>query len=459
MTAPTTRATARAGVSANVPAAGTAAVPAAAAGVMPAPATVPVLPDDPLAALAVPRPAAHTDVRTANLSLLLRALRYHSASSRTELVRTTGLSKATVSILVGELIARGLVREERPGPAGGVGRPSTVLRAVGDRVAGVGVEIGPHTLSVVTADLTGQVLEHETAVLRATTSQAEQVAEQVSLLLAQRVASLRSRGVHVPAVAVAQTGILDYQTGAVRLSSSLGWHEVPLRRLVSARLAAHLDQPPAVLVENDAKLAALATYRRWAGTGVRNLFYLTAGDGVGAGIVCDGHLLRGWLGQSGEVGHIPLDPEGRQCHCGRRGCWETMVGLDALARALPATSPARDAALPLADRITALRRAYDTDPSRLAPALQEATASLARGLVTLIDVLSPQVVVLSGWMAAFGDLVLPQVRAYLAERQLDPGATVRVEGSELGVWAPAVGGALMALEPALADPGSVPEPA
>lgn len=447
VTAPTTPASAAAGV------------PAATPGVVPSPATVPVLPGDPLAALAVPRPAAHTDVRTANMSLLLRALRYRSSASRAELVRVTGLSKATVSILVGELIARGLVREDRPGRAGGVGRPSTVLRAVGDHVAGVGIEIGPHTLSVVTVDLTGQVLEREAAVLTAPSSQAEQVVEQVSVLLARTVTALRARGVHVPAVAVAQTGILDYQTGAVRLSSSLGWHDVPLRRLVSAHLAARLDSPPSVLVENDAKLAALATYRQWAGSGVRNLFYLTAGDGVGAGIVCDGHLLRGWLGQSGEVGHIPLDPEGRQCHCGRRGCWETLVGLDSLARALPATSPARDATLPLAERITALRRAYDSDPAHLAPALQAAIASLARGLVTLIDVLSPQVVVLSGWMATFGDLVLPQVRSYLAQRQLHPGATVRVEGSDLGVWAPAVGGALMALEPALADPGSVPHPA
>lgn len=427
-------------------------------------ASVPVLPDDPLAPAALARPTAPTDVRAANMSLLLRTLRDHPSCSRTELVRATGLSKATVSTLVADLLARGLVSEEGTSPDGGVGRPSTALTPVGGRVAGVCVEIGPYALSAASVDLSGQVLEREAVALTAPPGQARAVVSQVGGLLASRLVSLAAHGVHVPALTVAQTGILNYQDGSVRLSSSMGWSGVPLREAVTAELGRQLDRRvghearvlPRVLVENDAKLAALATYRRYARRGVRNLLYVSAGDGVGAGIVCDGHLLRGWLGQSGEVGHIPVGEGDYLCRCGRRGCWETTVGLEALTRALPAGSPARDRSLPLAERIERTRAVYDADRSRLDGPVTTAVEQLCRGLVALVDVLSPQVVVLSGWLAAFSDVVTEPVRTYLASRQLDPAATVQVEASDLGVWAPAVGGALMALEPALTDPTTVP---
>lgn len=415
------------------------------------------------------RPAAHTDVRAANSSLLLRTLMQDSPCSRADLVRTTGLAKATVSALVADLLSRGLLTEAAPSLVGQVGRPSTSLRLGAGRLAGLSVEISPHALALVSVDLLGDVTRRQLVPLEADPADAPAVLSQAAHLLAGALTDLRQAGAWVPALTLAQTGVIDYDDGVVRLSSALGWHGVPVRALLSAELSRLVGPVPAVLVENDARLAALATYRTLGDPQVHDLLYLSGGDGVGAGIVSDGRVLRGWLGESGEVGHMPLaggsgaggpgaqaSPDGGLCGCGRRGCWETVVGLGALTAALPASSPARDRTLPLTERITQLRRAYESGQPGLDRPLEAASQALGRGLATLTAILNPQVIVLSGWLAAFGDVLLEPARSYLASRQLDPAASVRVEVSTLGTWAPAIGGALMALEPALRDPGSVP---
>ena len=115
----------------------------------------------------------------------------------------------------------------------------------------------------------------------------------------------------------------------VALAPNLGWRDVPLAR----RLSTALDPwSVPVSVDNDANLAALAEYTSGVAAGTPDLVYLTGEVGVGGGIIVDGRLLRGADGFSGEVGHLPVDPGGTRCGCGRYGCWETKVGLAALVR-------------------------------------------------------------------------------------------------------------------------------
>ena len=400
-------------------------------------------------------PKAHTDVRISNMSLILRHLQTSPALSRTRLTRETGLSKATVSTLVAELCSRGLLIEEEPDLSGNVGRPSTGLRTAPRAAAGIGLEISGASLLLSIADLTGEVVLRRSELVGDAEHLPDRMIEHVAAMLSHALDQLTRQGTTVPGIVLAQPGIIDYAGNTVRYSSTLEWHDIPVADRVRDAVARRMspkDSVPTITLENDAKLAALATYERYAQTGVRNLLYLSGGEGIGAGIISDGHLLRGWLGLTGEVGHMPVEPEGLACRCGRRGCWETRSGLQALTSAYPPGDAVRDETTSLDERIEILRQRFDAGDTELTRRLELSQQALTRALAILEDVLNPQVIVLSGYLAAFADVFLSPTATALRARLLDQRAAVRLETSHLGQWASSHGAALVALESVLDNP-------
>ena len=426
--------------------------------VVPAAGRIPAGGPDPWGSLGGPgahRPKAHADVRISNMSLILRHLQTSPALSRTRLARETGLSKATVSTLVAELCSRGLLIEEEPDLSGNVGRPSTGLRTAPRTAAGIGLEISGASLLLSIADLTGDVIARRCELVDDAAHHPDTMIEHVAAMLSQALEQLTQQGTTVPGIVLAQPGIIDYTDNTVHYSSTLEWHDVAVADRVRNAVARRIGpgrSVPAITLENDAKLAALATYERYAQDGVHNLLYLSGGEGIGAGIIADGHLLRGWLGLTGEVGHMPVEPEGLVCRCGRRGCWETRSGLQALTSAYPPGDTVRDETTSLDERIEILRQRFDAGDTELARRLRLSQQALARALAILADVLNPQVIVLSGYLAAFADVFVSPTASILKDRLLDQRAAVRLETSHLGQWASSHGAALVALESVLDNP-------
>lgn len=404
-------------------------------------------------------PRAHADVRVSNMSLILRALKTE-ALSRTAVSEVTGLSKATVSTLVGDLARLGLVTEGETSASGSVGRPSTLLHVAGGAVAGVGLEISPDCLLLTTVDLTGEVLAQRSKPVQDPSRSPQAVIARIGLALAEELVRLSATGTVVPGLVLAQPGLLDYGTGRVHYSSTFDWHDVDLASGVSEAIGLSLTEAgrpklpvPPVHIEHDAKLAALAVHDDFPE--VDNLLYLSGGQGIGAGIIADGHLLRGWMGYTGEVGHMPVEPDGTPCTCGRRGCWETLIGFESVVAVYPDDDPVRDASQPVGERTALLRERFETGDALLEDRLAQAQVALERGLCVLVDVLNPEVIVLSGWLAAFADVLLPPTAAALEARRLDVRSLVRLEVSSLGPWAPSCGAARVALEAVLEDPTTV----
>ena len=229
------------------------------------------------------RPKAHADVRISNMSLILRHLQTSPALSRTRLARETGLSKATVSTLVAELCSRGLLIEEEPDLSGNVGRPSTGLRTAPRTAAGIGLEISGASLLLSITDLTGEVVARRCELVDDAGHRPETMIEHVAAMLSQALEQLTQQGTTVPGIVLAQTGIIDYTHNTVRYSSTLEWHDVAVADQVRDAVARRLGpgrSVPTITLENDAKLAALATYERYAQDGVRNLLYLSGGEGT-----------------------------------------------------------------------------------------------------------------------------------------------------------------------------------
>jgi glucokinase len=226
----------------------------------------------------------------------------------------------------------------------------------------------------------------------------------------------------VRAVGIACGGPLDLTAGIIQSPPNLpGWDNVPLASMVSAAL----DRP--AVVDNDATAGALAEY--WFGAGgsgsVRHLVYLTISTGVGGGLILDGKVYRGAAGNAGELGHLTVMYEGRQCGCGRRGCLEAYVsGTNIARRAVEAlaageASSLRD--LPVVTAQNVAEAAVGGD--RLAARIwDETTAILGSALANVLDVFNPELVVLGGGVTRAGDQLLLPVREAAFAQALPPAA-------------------------------------
>jgi predicted NBD/HSP70 family sugar kinase len=405
-------------------------------------------------ALPPPAPADQAAVRRANLGLVLRHLRDHGPRSRARIAQETGLNKATVSSLVAELVQRRLVVDGEIDRAGSVGRPGLTVHLDGRVVCGIGVEVNVDYAAVLVLDLRGEVLFDRREGMDAPALGPERTLDAVAGLVTKAIEAAVGQGASPAGLTVAIPGLTRSADGVVIQAPNLGWRDVP----VLAGLRQRLQVSFPIRVDNDANLSAIAEWAMGSEARTSDLVYLTGEVGVGGGVIVAGQLLRGAGGLSGEVGHMPIGSANFVCGCGRRGCWETTVGLAALLRAAtdpddPVNDPARDLETRLAELV---RRAEAGDERTLAALSQIATA-LGTGAAVLINVFNPAVIVLGGYFAVVGEFLTDRLTAELAAQVLAPEtAGARVVLSTLGFTAAVRGGAHVALESVFQDPTFVP---
>jgi predicted NBD/HSP70 family sugar kinase len=405
------------------------------------------------------RPADQTAVRRSNLALVLRHLRDAGSRSRAGIAADTGLNKATVSSLVSELVERGLAREGERERAGAVGRPGTIVELDGRGVGGIGVEINVDYLTALALDLTGTVLFDQRVALDVQALPVEKVLDAGAELTARALRECRRLAVTPAGVTVGIPALVDVTSGTVAFAPNLHWTDVPVVRGITERLTRRLGPPSfPIRTANDANLGALGEYAMGSVAGTADLVYLTGEIGVGGGVISGGRLLGGAEGFSGEIGHIQLDPAGRVCGCGRRGCWETLVGLAGMLRlAASPTDPVHDPSLDLEQRLDMIRRRAQLKDKRTLDALAQVGTGLGVGAAILINVFNPRVVLLGGYFAQLGPYLLGPMMTELAARVVAPDiGGCRVELSWLGFSAAARGGAHVALQAVFDDPALVP---
>jgi predicted NBD/HSP70 family sugar kinase len=393
------------------------------------------------------RPADQAGLRRGNLALLVRTLREHGALSRAQLAVRSGLSKATVSSLVTDLEARGLVHDAGVS-AGGQGRPGQLVDLRPDAVCGVGLDVHVGHVGAIVTDLAGDVLFTKRITADVPGAGAERALDLLAQLATDAMAGLKN----AVGVTVSVPGLVDTAAGTVTFSPRLRWRDVAVADGLAARTGLLLDQ---IVVDNDANLGAMAEF---AAMDVADLVYLTGDYGIGGGVIAGGRLVRGVGGFAGEIGHMAMDPLGPYCSCGRRGCWETQVGLGALLHACAdPEDPIRDPALDLDQRMRMIRARAEQHDRRTLDALHQIGTALGLGVSYLVNLLNPSVVVLGGYFAALPEWLVEPIRNQVVAHVLAPGAGgARVVGSRLGFTAATTGGALASLRRVLEDPTVVP---
>ncbi|WP_327589793.1 ROK family protein [Nonomuraea sp. NBC_00507] len=401
-------------------------------------------------------PADQATVRRSNLALVLRHVSACGPCSRSAVAVATGLKKATVTSLVSELQARGLVKEMGPQYAGSVGRPGVALGLDGSRVGALGLEVNVDYIAAIATDLAGRVLIDRRIGFDAMGSGPERSLDALARMVEKTVADLDRLGVTPAGITVAVPGLIDTTTGTVVVAPNLGWRGVAVaERLSQADIAGDIP----IAVDNDANLAALAEYTWGVAAGTSDLVYLTGEVGVGGGIISGGRLLGGADGFAGEVGHVMIDPSGEPCRCGRVGCWETKVGLDALVRmATPdrAYGTGPQVVGDPEERLAEIeQRRAEGDP-RVDAAVAEVGRWLGIGAAMLVNLFNPRVIVLGGYFARLADRLIPVAQQELARLAMSgAGERCRFAASDLGFGAASRGAAGVVVERALSDPTSI----
>jgi predicted NBD/HSP70 family sugar kinase len=383
-------------------------------------------------------------VRRMNLGAILRVLHLDGPRSRSDLVAATGLTRSAIRALVGELVAGGLAVE---GPAtldGTPGRPSPIVSVDPHGAVVIALEIAVDTLAAAAVGLGGTVLGRVRVDLAPGRSSVDDIANALADLAGQVEAAMPADATLV-GYAVAVVGVVRRTDGMVSMAPNLGWRDESL----GARLAEVLDPALPITFANDADSAALAELRRGAARGATDVICIWGSVGVGGGSIVEGKPLTGAAGYSGEVGHIPVDPDGLPCRCGSSGCWETVVGSGALLRR---TGHAPEAGYDAVE--TVLREAAAGSPVALA-GFAETGRWLGIGLAGLVNVLDSRLVILGGRLGAAYPFVRATLEAELDRRALRASRhLVRVVPAALGADATLLGAAELGLEPVLADPAA-----
>jgi N-acetylglucosamine repressor len=327
-------------------------------------------------------PVSKDLMRQMNRSLVLNTIRLEGPISRAEIARGTGLSAATVSGLVTDLIKEDLIFEQEEGDSSGGRRPVLLsLNSSGGYVVGIKL-MEDHLIAALT-NLEANVVDSKNVAFsdRRPETVIQAISKGVTHLLSQnRIPTTKLFG-----IGVGLAGIIDQDTGNLRYSPIFGWQGLPFGKMIQDEL----EVP--VHIDNDVNTVTLT--EKWFGIArdIDHFLTVTIGRGVGLGIVANGRLYRG-RGGAGEFGHTVVDPDGSLCSCGKRGCLETYVADPSLLNKAMA-DPGLQKEVRSIDDLQNLARKGNPSAKAIYTVAGE---MLGRGIANLINVFDPQMIILTG---------------------------------------------------------------
>ena len=378
-------------------------------------------------------------VQSINRLAVLRTIREHGQLSKTELCEATSLSHPTVSAIVDGLCREGFVDEAGYGNSSGGRKPAIFEFNPRARYI-IGVDFKRDDVVLGVVDLMASIIERRTI---GSLPNVEAVVDGIAMLVGELGQD------RIVGIGVGVRGFIDEHTGALHWVTNARWKDVPLKELLEKRTGCD------VFIDHNYNLAALGERNFGAGRKAKDLVYINVGTGIGAGLIVNGQIYRGWLGQAGEFGHTVVDINGLQCDCGRRGCLETLVSGVALAEAAGEAlrrgdkSSLSDIAGGDLSRINGLHViecAGEGDPLCLELS-RRAGEVLGIGVVNLINLFNPEMVIIGGSLIRPGGILM-ETLAGAVDRDADmlSKQDLKLVASELGGDAVLIGAATLVLE-------------
>ena len=367
--------------------------------------------------------------------------------SRPQLAERTGLSRATIAILVDELLQIGLVREYGLGDSGG-GRPPLLMEFNPDAALALGARMRDGAWGIVITNLDAQVIHHLDISIpdRSPAAAVRTLCDGVRTIMAQADAARI-----LPAIGVGTPGLVDVHSGVITSAVDMGWFAVPIRDMVEQALGMR------TFVANRSKVGALAEL--WCGVhpDVKDIIYVSIGTGIAAGIVHDGQLYVGVNSSAGELGHVTILPDGPLCPCGNRGCLQQLASGPAIANR--ARERLRDPGASILRSLVGDHPEWVTPQTVFAAAEQgdalaleivtEAARYVGIAVANLVNLFNPQLVVIGGPVGQVGQVLMDPLRDEVRRRAMAyPLSAVEIVTSNLGAYAGAIGAAVLVLQQA-----------
>ncbi len=352
-----------------------------------------------------PRTASNRTAAEVNVTVLLDILRSSGAVSRSELVRRSGLSNATVNRLVDRLMGEGIVRETGGTSATG-GRPARLVEFNAGKSSVLALDVGGRRIAGAVTDLEARTIVRAERSVRADARSTPRIAFDTLVDLAtELMGEAEKLGVRVESVGVGVPGVVRNAAGRVEFAPAVGWFDLPLVALLEERLSTR------VRVENDVNLLALAENRHGATVGYRDVVTIAVGTGVGAALIIDGRLYRGTVGAAGEIGYQMLDRSALESPWPGFGDLESRIGTAGIHRRWAGSD-----GVPELGSEQFLEQVRAGEPSAVA-VFDDIVDDVALAVGNISVVLNPEIIALGGGFGkASADLMIQAVQRRLQGR-------------------------------------------
>ncbi|MGZ0710324.1 ROK family transcriptional regulator (plasmid) [Coraliomargarita sp. W4R53] len=380
-------------------------------------------------------PGSQTSLREANRARLVDSLKRHGRLTQVELAGSTGLSPATVSNIVKELTASGIVHTSFTSRSGRRATLVSLARKVG-LVAGV--HFSSRQLRIAIADATRTVVS-QTSLPLALDHRHDAELDRLAMLLSDMMESLGGTVSDLLALGVALPAPIDVNTGMVSTPGLLrGWEGVDIASALSARLG----RP--VYVDSEANLGGLAEAREGEGRDAAASVYIRVGHTISAGLIVNGDLFRGVNGKAGQIGHVTIDENGPICRCSNRGCLETYAGGPALLSLFPPGEGMQ--------RLSDLLQAAENGDGSSRRVIADAGRHIGIATASLCNLFDPELIIVGGELAAAGEILMAPMRHSLERTALaSANGLPEIVGASFGEWAETRGAIAVALDHVTVD--------
>ena len=362
-------------------------------------------------------------IRSINRTLVLNAIKNHGPISRTEIVKLTGLSPASLSNISAELIESGLVFEKESGESSGGRKPVYLaLNPHGGFV--IGIKLAEKQISATLTDLEATVICNKSREIHSKDSQKvlDDIAEVVQAIIdEQNVESDKLLG-----IGLGLAGIINNHEGTLLYSPFFGWHDLPIGEILESKLGVP------VYLDNDVNTLTITESLFGAGKGIENFLVVTVGRGIGLGIVIGGRIYHGYQGGAGEFGHTVCDENGPLCDCGKHGCLETFVADPALINA--ANAVLQDPVSNVDEMIGLAEQGH----KEIEAIFVNAGKKLGQGIANLINLFNPKLIIVSGEGVRSGDLLFKPMKETIDKYSiqcLGKGTEILIDKWEDFAWA------------------------
>jgi glucokinase-like ROK family protein len=395
-------------------------------------------------------------VKQINKTLVLNTIYKEKPISRAEIAKLTGLNKSTVSALVDELLSEGLTLEIGIGESQGGRKPInlSINKEVGSVI---GIDLGVNYILSILTNFAGEIIWEKRIAIKNRINSPLQKVQDLFGLIKETIdhAPPTIRG--IIGMGVGAPGMLNYDQGYILSAPNLLWENIKLKDIIEEEF----NIP--TLIDNEANAGAIG--EKWFGFGKKasELVYVSAGTGIGAGIVINNELYRGARGLAGEIGHMTVDVHGIKCTCGNIGCWEEYASEKALLRYLQENATGHPDSILLEDsslnpdnlNIFQIVDAANRGDSLAIAAFKNVGYYLGVGVANLINAFNPECVVVGNVLPLAGDILMDELRTEVARRSFSyKYSHVKIVSSELSMKACALGAVALVISKIYASPVS-----